>query len=76
MHLCLSVITMSDTSANTEGLIDLHEAAAMLGVTMFTARRWVKEGKLRGFKLGGRTYRLDPADVKSFIKSNEVANEV
>ncbi len=54
--------------------IDLHQAAGMMGISMHTCRRWVREGKIKGYKLGGRTYRLYPSDVQAFIKSNEVSS--
>ncbi len=68
---------MSDSEpeqATSNEPIDLHQAAMMMGISMHTCRRWVREGKIKGYKLGGRTYRLYPNDVKAFIKSNEVSS--
>ena len=75
MHLCLPLATMTDAKdadTQTTGLIDLAEAASRLGVTIATTRRWVREGKIKGYKLGGRTYRLDPEDIKIFIRTHAV----
>lgn len=58
---------MSDTK-----LITLTEAADRLGVEMTTVRRWVRQGKLPGFKLGGRTYRIKASDVDTFLESRRV----
>ncbi len=34
--------------------LDVTEAALILGVTERTIRRWLKDGRLAGFKVGGR----------------------
>ena len=52
--------------------IDLNVAATKLGITAHTCRKWVRSGKLKGFKLGSRTYRVYPSDLDAFIKSTEV----
>jgi len=57
---------------NETQLIDLTHAATMLGVTVHTARRWVRLGRLKGYKLGGRTYRIKRSDVRAFIEASEV----
>lgn len=72
LWLTLRTMTDGDSDTQTTGLIDLAEAASRLGVTIATTRRWVREGKLKGYKLGGRTYRLDPEDVKIFIRTHAV----
>lgn len=56
----------------SDELINLTEAAQRLGVEMTTARRWVKQGKLPGYKLGGRTYRIKATDVEKFLESRRV----
>lgn len=35
-------------------LMNLKEACEMLGIHIDTGRRWIKEGKLKGHKLGRR----------------------
>ena len=62
---------MSETPSPTE-MIDLSETAKRLGVEISTARRWVRQGKLQGYKLGGRTYRIKPADVDAFLEARLV----
>jgi len=64
------------SESTSEGLISLAEASARLGVTIHTTRRWVKEGKLKGYKLGDRTYRLNPADLDAFIQGKAVSTDV
>lgn len=53
-------------------MIDLTETAKRLGVEISTARRWVRQGKLQGYKLGGRTYRIKPTDVDAFLEARLV----
>lgn len=41
----------------------------MLRVNLDTVRRWLRTGKLKGRRVGGRTgYRISPADVRRFME--------
>ena len=55
----------------TEELLLLQEAADRLGVSVYTVRRWIKEGKLRAFK-PGKEYRIREADLEEFLRAREV----
>jgi excisionase family DNA binding protein len=55
----------------TEELLSLQEAADHLGVSVYTVRRWIKEGKLRAFK-PGKEYRIQESDFKEFLAAREV----
>jgi excisionase family DNA binding protein len=55
----------------TEELLSPQEAAGRLGVSVYTVRRWIKEGKLRAFK-PGKEYRLREPDLEEFLRAREV----
>jgi excisionase family DNA binding protein len=55
----------------TEELLSLQEAADHLGVSVYTVRRWIKEGKLRAFK-PGKEYRIQESDFEEFLRVREV----
>ena len=58
---------------STDGLMGLDEAAAMLGVSKVTLRRWSADGKLPCIRLGGRgDRRFRPQDLESYIRSRMV----
>ena len=46
----------------------LKEASEYLGVSTVTLRRWIKSGKLSGYKIG-RAYSFDVLDLKKFKKA-------
>jgi excisionase family DNA binding protein len=55
----------------TEELLSLPEAADRLGVSVYTVRRWIKDGKLRAFK-PGKEYRIREVDLEEFLQAREV----
>jgi len=55
----------------TEELLSLQEAADRLGVSVYTVRRWIKDGKLRAIK-PGKEYRVRQSDLEEFLRSREV----
>ena len=55
----------------TEEFLSLQEAADHLGVSVYTVRRWIKEGKLRAFK-PGKEYRIRESDFEEFLRDREV----
>jgi excisionase family DNA binding protein len=46
--------------------IKVAEAATRLGLTARHVRRLIRDGELRGWKVG-RLIRLDPRDVQAFL---------
>jgi excisionase family DNA binding protein len=58
-------------ATNTEELLSLPEAAERLGVSIYTVRRWIKDGKLRAFR-PGKEYRVQEADLEEFLAAREV----
>jgi len=55
----------------TEELLSPQEAGDRLGVSVYTVRRWIKEGKLRAFR-PGKEYRVRVADLEEFFRTREV----
>jgi len=43
------------------------EAAARVGVSTKTVRRWIASGQLAGFRMGPRLLRVDPDDVDRML---------
>jgi excisionase family DNA binding protein len=54
-----------------EELLSPEEASQRLGVSVYTVRRWIKEGKLRAFR-PGKEYRIREADLEEFFRAREV----
>lgn len=50
-------------------LITVKQAAAELGLTPLTIRRWIYKGQLKGYRLAGsRVVRIDSKDVRKLIQ--------
>ena len=54
-----------------QSIYDVEEVAAILKVTPFTVREYLKSGILRGFKLG-KGWRVKESDLEAFV--DEQAN--
>ena len=55
-------------------LLTLDEAAQRLRTTSWTVRRWIREGKLIGTKIGGE-WRVDPVDLENFIRDGKTSRK-
>lgn len=53
-----------------QDMMTMDEAIAMLKTTRPTFYRWVREGKLKGFKVG-RQWRFAPAEIQRFLTGQE-----
>jgi excisionase family DNA binding protein len=81
--LCLAVVKLDQSSRSSterrlidERLFTVGEIAAHLRVNEFTVRRWLREGRLRGFRLGGPSgWRIRASDLDSFIRRAEEREE-
>ena len=56
-------------------MLSPQEAGERLGVSVYTVRRWIKEGKLRAFR-PGKEYRVREADLEEFFRAREVHPKV
>lgn len=54
---------------NVIGLCDVRGAAAALGLSAFTVRKWVRERRIPIVRLG-RAIRFDPRALERFIERN------
>jgi excisionase family DNA binding protein len=59
--------------ANTKYL-SAREVADRLGVSVMTVGRWLKSGKLNGYKFG-KTIRISEVDLSRFIKDSQMGNK-
>ncbi len=50
-----------------DDLIELPDAARLIGVSYQTAHRWIKTGQLPGYRVGGR-YRVSKRDALDLIQ--------
>ncbi len=48
-------------------LVDVPEAASLLSVSVWTIRKWAREGRLAFVKLGG-TVRFRPVELERFVR--------
>lgn len=51
------------------GLYSPKEAAGFLGISAYTAAKWVREGKLPGRRLGYKMVRIRGADIAAFLEA-------
>lgn len=51
-------------------LLTVEEAAEYLKIHPHVLRRWLREGKLPGIKLGNH-WRIDESDLKAFLESQK-----
>jgi excisionase family DNA binding protein len=54
-------------TAQTDELLTVAEAAALLKVSQVTLRRWIKQGRLAACRVGPRAVRLRRSDVEGAI---------
>jgi excisionase family DNA binding protein len=54
-------------------LIDYREAAAFVGLSEYTLRRYVSNGRLPHVKLGLKLVRFEPEVLRHWVESRRVA---
>lgn len=61
--------------AREHALLEVKDAAEILGVTPWWTRRLIADGELRAINVGGpdraARWRVDPEDLAAFIRSRE-----
>lgn len=55
-------------------LVELPEAAELLGVSVWTVRRWAKDGKLPRLK-EGRRFRFSRESLTEWVRQNVVGGD-
>ncbi len=53
-----------------ERLLNVNEAAAMTGVSVFTMRRWARLQRVAVVKLTGRSLRFRTSDLEALVKKS------
>lgn len=51
--------------------VSAQELADRLGVSIFTVRRLIRQGRLRAEMVEG-DYRIDPSDLAAFLRDREI----
>jgi excisionase family DNA binding protein len=59
-------------ATGTEELLPLPEAAERLGVSVYTVRRWIKDGKLQAFR-PGKEYRIPETALTRLVMESAVS---
>ena len=54
-----------------KGLLTPDDISKKLKVSVFTVYRWIKAGKLRAIKLTPRVFRIEPEELKRFLKKHK-----
>jgi len=52
-------------------LLTVTEVADVLKVTKYTIREYIKAGKIKASKIGGKEYRIAKGDLEKFISDLE-----
>jgi excisionase family DNA binding protein len=56
-----------EKKSNPERMLSLQEAARYLSISESTMRRYLKDGKIPSHKIGGKLFRVFPADLDEFV---------
>lgn len=59
---------MTSSLVDLSDLIDVKDAADMVGVSHWTIRRRISDGSLPGFRFGPRTLRVRRGDVVALLR--------
>ncbi|MDR3658754.1 MAG: excisionase family DNA-binding protein [Mycobacterium sp.] len=51
----------------TQKYISPRQAAEFYGVSLRTIQRWLAEGKIQGYRLGGKLVRLEADEVQAAL---------
>lgn len=68
MNACITQPnSLLEQSLMAEQWLKAQEVANQLGVNIRTIQRWVKEGKLVGYKIG-RALKFRPSDIETYLE--------
>lgn len=56
-------------------ILTLDEVAGLLKINRATVKRYLKKGRLKGFRLGDKLLRVKEEEVENFIKGKDDNNE-
>ncbi len=66
----MSVLTASP--AEHQSFLTPQEVSDLLRVSVYTVRRWIKEGDLPAYKVG-RGWRISESDIDAWLRKNQSA---
>jgi excisionase family DNA binding protein len=52
-----------------------EEVAEEYNVSGVVVRKWLREGKLKGMKLGGKIWRIPEAELEQFVQGSVAAKK-
>jgi len=63
--------------AMNETYLTPEEAAEKYKVAAVTIRKWLRQGKLKGYKVGGTIWRIEEGELDAFVKGsiNKASNQ-
>lgn len=47
------------------------EVAAEYNIAAVTIRKWLRQGKLKGYKVGGTLWKIPKTELEAFIKAGQ-----
>ena len=62
---------MSDFKCSYESCITPEQAAEFFQVSVYTIKNWLRQGKLEGFRLGGKDWRTTMEACNKFIEKSK-----
>ena len=66
--MIIYIVTKQKGAVNMEEKIyTVEEIAEKLRVRTYTVRGWLRDGVLKGFKMGGRVWRVKESELQKFI---------
>lgn len=60
------------SSSEQQAFLTPQEVAHLLRVSVYTVRRWIKEGQLPAYKVG-RGWRIGEADIEQWLRRHQSA---
>jgi excisionase family DNA binding protein len=66
----------TQTAFTPKRLVPLDDGADYLGITKKTLRRWIAEGRITGYRVGGKTVRVDLHEVDALARPIPTAGDV
>lgn len=67
-------MSIDDTQESTHDFVDLGQALEILGVSRPTLYRWLRDGRLQGFRVG-RQWRFSRSALDEFVRGQPPARD-
>jgi excisionase family DNA binding protein len=66
------MVTLFDSPAEHQSFLTPQEVSSLLRVSVYTVRRWIKDGDLPAYKVG-RSWRIRESDIGEWLSQNQSA---